>query len=50
MDFGKGSRKRRSNVPCNYPSALQLYKLPPREVVSLQEFEELAEKRLKRKY
>ena len=49
MNFGKRSRKRRSEVLCDYPSALQLYKLPPREVISLQEFEEMAEKRLRRK-
>ena len=50
MNFGSGSRGRKSRLPCNYPCALQLYKLPPTEVVSLQDFEEMAEKRLRRKY
>lgn len=47
MNFGSGSRGRKSRLPCNYPCALQLYKLPPTEVVSLQDFEEMAEKRLR---
>ena len=48
MEFGQRRRGRRSRLERSYPSALQLYKLPPTEVVSLQEFEELAEKRLRR--
>ena len=44
MQFRKAKRVR-SSV---YPSALQLYKVPPTEVIKLEEFEELAEKRLKR--
>ena len=48
MEFRQRTGKRKSRVVCNYPCALQLYKLPPTEVVSLQEFEELAEKRLRR--
>ena len=47
MEFSKRSRRYRSGLTCDYPCALQLYKLPPTEVVSLQEFEEMAEKRLK---
>ncbi len=30
-----------------YPTRLQLYKTPPNETISLKEFEELAEQRLK---
>jgi hypothetical protein len=47
MEFMQRTRGRKSRVACSYPCALQLYKLPPTEVVSLQEFEELAEKRLR---
>ena len=47
MQFTGRSRGRRSGLTCDYPCALQLYKLPPTEVVSLQEFEEMAEKRLR---
>lgn len=46
MDFGRKRAKRERSSA--YPSALQLYKMPPTEVIKLEEFEELAEKRLKR--
>ena len=45
MEF-EGSRKRRK-VKTEYVTNLQLYKVPPVETISLQEFEELAEKRVK---
>ena len=41
--------RRRRNVKTEYVTNLQLYKIPPVETISLQEFEELAEQRLKRK-
>lgn len=41
--------RRRRNVKTEYVTNLQLYKVPPVETISLQEFEELAEQRLKRK-
>ena len=46
MEFG---HRRRRNVKTEYVTNLQLYKVPPVETISLQEFEELAEQRLKRK-
>ena len=49
MEFGHVSNRRRRELSSAYPCALQLYKLPPTEVVSLQDFEEFAEKRLRRK-
>ena len=42
MEFGK---KKKSQA---YPIRLQLYKTPPVDIISLQEFEELALQRLKR--
>ena len=43
MEFGKKSAKTQA-----YPTRLQLYKTPPVDIISLQEFEELALQRLKR--
>ena len=48
MQFGERSEGKWSRLTCSYPCALQLYKLPPTEIISLQEFEEMAEKRLRR--
>ena len=45
MEFAS---RRRRNVKTEYVTNLQLYKVPPVETISLQEFEELAEQRLKR--
>lgn len=44
------SRRKRGigSVKTEYPTNLQLYKVPPVETISLQEFEELAEQRHKR--
>ena len=52
MEFGaKRTRKRGGGrVKTEYPTNLQLYKVPPVETISLQEFEELAEQRHKRKW
>jgi DNA primase large subunit len=47
MQFTKKSERRKSGGACEYPCALQLYKLPPTKVLSLQEFEEMAERRLR---
>lgn len=49
MEFGRDKKRRRNNVKTEYVTSLQLYKMPPVETISLQEFEELAEQRLKRK-
>ena len=43
MEFDKKSKLQLGG----YPTRLQLYKTPPNETVSLKEFEELAELRLK---
>ena len=40
--------KRRFVGSAEYPTRLQLYKTPPVDTISLQEFEELALQRLKR--
>ena len=45
MEF---SQKRRRVESAEYPTRLQLYKTPPVDTISLQEFEELALQRLKR--
>ena len=46
MEF---ARSKRSVVKSNeYPTKLQLYKTPPVDTISLQEFEELVLQRLKR--
>ena len=46
MEFRK---KRRVGIQsAEYPTKLQLYKTPPVDTISLQEFEELALQRLKR--
>ena len=49
MEFPSKSKKRRVGVvSVGYPTRLQLYKTPPVDTISLQEFEELALQRLKR--
>ena len=50
MEFGSRNKRRRGvEEDKEYPTRLQLYKIPPVQTISLQEFEELAIKRLKRK-
>ena len=49
-NLSRAKRKRGvGRVKAEYPTNLQLYKVPPVETISLQEFEELAEQRHKRK-
>lgn len=49
--LSRAKRKRGvGRVKAEYPTNLQLYKVPPVETISLQEFEELAEQRHKRKW
>lgn len=45
MEFHR--KRRRNDVKTEYVTSLQLYKVPPVETITLQEFEELAEQRLK---
>lgn len=53
MEFGSRTKRKRGVGRVKdeyvYPTNLQLYKVPPVETISLQEFEELAEQRHKRK-
>ena len=53
MEFASRTKRIRKRgvgrVEAEYPTNLQLYKVPPVETISLQEFEELAEQRHKRK-
>ncbi len=46
MEFSKSKKNVRAHLG-DYPTRLQLYKTPPNETISLKEFEELAEQRLK---
>ena len=46
MEFDIGNKKSKLQLG-GYPTRLQLYRTPPNETVSLKEFEELAELRLK---
>ena len=52
MEFASRRIRKRGigRVEAEYPTNLQLYKVPPVETISLQEFEELAEQRHKRKW
>ena len=44
------SQKKKLNTPLVDTSWIPLYKLPPTETITLEQFETLAEQRLKRKY
>jgi DNA primase large subunit len=50
MEFRVKRKRGAGRLKSEYPTNLQLYKVPPVETISLQEFEELAEQRHKRKW